>query len=346
MSKIQPDTKFESEENKGFTYNAIKIAGNGSFGIVYEAIETNTGEVVAIKKVLQDRRYKNRELQIMQALSHPNIVELKNHFYTRGEREDEIFLNIVMNFFKDNLYKIIKQHSQLKQKIPPLLIKLYSYQLLRGLAFIHGKSVCHRDVKIQNILIDPATHRLAICDFGSAKIIQEGEQNLSYICSRYYRAPELILGARFYGTKIDIWSTGCIIAEMLIGKPLFPGDSGVDQLVEIIKLLGTPSKEEMQEMNPSFNEYKFPFVKSHPWSKIFIDTDRQTVEFISKLLKYSPKDRPTAIESLKDPYFDELRQQDIVLSNDTPLPEIFNWTAEELSSPYSDKLHSLKPEWL
>lgn len=342
MSKIQPDT----DEAKAFTYKAIKIAGNGSFGIVYEAIEMTTSETVAIKKVVQDRRYKNRELQIMQMLNHPNIVTLKNHFFTRGEKEDEIVLNLVMDFYKDNLYKIIKQHSKSRDKIHPLLVKLYSYQILRGLAFIHGKSICHRDVKIQNILIDPITHRLAICDFGSAKIIAEGEPNLSYICSRYYRAPELILGSTFYKTKIDIWSAGCIIAEMLIGKPLFPGDSGVDQLVEIIKLLGTPSKEEMQEMNPNFNEYKFPFVKSNPWGKVFVDADRQAVDFIAKLLKYSPNDRPSAIESLRDAYFDELRQQDVILPNGMALPDLFNWTQEELSSPYSEQLQTLKPEWL
>jgi glycogen synthase kinase 3 beta len=91
--------------------------------------------------------------------------------------------------------------------------------------------------------VDPSSHILKLCDFGSAKKIQKGESNVSYICSRYYRAPELIFGATDYSAAIDVWSTGCVIAELLLGQPLFPGESGVDQLVEIIKVLGTPTRE-------------------------------------------------------------------------------------------------------
>lgn len=102
---------------------------------------------------------------------------------------------------------------------------------------------CHRDIKPQNLLVHPDTHELNICDFGSAKKLLKGETNVSYICSRYYRAPELIFGATDYGKCIDVWSIGCVIGELLLGQPMFPGDSGVDQLVEIIKILGTPTKD-------------------------------------------------------------------------------------------------------
>jgi glycogen synthase kinase 3 beta len=99
--------------------------------------------------------------------------------------------------------------------------------------------VCHRDIKPQNILVNPHTHQLKLCDFGSAKVLVQGEPNISYICSRYYRAPELIFGATEYTTAIDVWSAGCVLAELLLGQPVFPGDSGVDQLVEIIKVTAT-----------------------------------------------------------------------------------------------------------
>ena len=342
MSQMQ----YDSEESKGFTYKAVKVVGNGSFGIVYEAIEVTSNETVAIKKVLQDRRYKNRELQVMQQIDHPNVVRLKNHFYTKGEREDEIYLNLVMDFIKDTSYKIIKQSSKQKQKIHPVLVKLYSYQLLRGLAYIHSLGICHRDIKPQNLLVDPVTNRLCICDFGSAKVINPIEENISYICSRYYRAPELIFGSRNYNQKIDLWSVGCVVAELLIGKPLFPGDSGVDQLVEVIKLLGTPSKEEMHQMNPNYKEYKFPFVKSNPWKKVFVGIDDQAIEFLSRLLRYAPDSRPDPIELLSDPWFNELRQQNIELPNNTSLPELFNWTVEEEKSNYGSMLSSLVPSWL
>lgn len=99
---------------------------------------------------------------------------------------------------------------------------------MRGLAYIHGLGICHRDIKPQNVLVDPRTHVLKFCDFGSAKKLVRGEPNVSYICSRYYRAPELIFGATDYSNAIDVWSTGCVIAELILCQPLFPGESGVD----------------------------------------------------------------------------------------------------------------------
>jgi serine/threonine protein kinase len=108
-----------------------------------------------------------------------------------------------------------------------------------------------------------------LCDFGSAKKLIKGEPNISYICSRYYRAPELIFGATDYTPAIDVWSTGCVIAELLLGQPLFPGESASDQLVEIIKILGTPTKQQILEMNPEYNEFRFPIIKPYPWQKVF-----------------------------------------------------------------------------
>lgn len=142
------------------------------------------------------------------------------------------------------------------------------YQLFRSLAYIHSLGICHRDIKPQNLLLDPETGILKLCDFGSAKHLVRGEPNVSYICSRYYRAPELIFGAIDYTTKIDVWSAGCVLAELLLGQPIFPGDSGVDQLVEIIKVLGTPTREQIREMNPNYTEFKFPQIKSHPWQQV------------------------------------------------------------------------------
>jgi serine/threonine protein kinase len=119
--------------------------------------------------------------------------------------------------------------------------------------------------------VNPHTHQVKLCDFGSAKVLVKGEPNISYICSRYYRAPELIFGATEYTTAIDVWSAGCVLAELLLGQPLFPGESGVDQLVEIIKVLGTPTREEIKCMNPNYTEFKFPQIKAHPWHKVEIN---------------------------------------------------------------------------
>jgi serine/threonine protein kinase len=124
----------------------------------------------------------------------------------------------------------------------------------------------------------------------------KGEPNISYICSRYYRAPELIFGATEYTTAIDIWSMGCVMAELLLGQPLFPGESGVDQLVEIIKVLGTPTREEIKCMNPNYTEFKFPQIKAHPWHKVFHKRmPPEAVDLVSRLLQYSPNLRCNAV---------------------------------------------------
>ncbi|XP_017369009.1 glycogen synthase kinase-3 beta isoform X5 [Cebus imitator] len=291
------------------SYTDTKVIGNGSFGVVYQAKLCDSGELVAIKKVLQDKRFKNRELQIMRKLDHCNIVRLRYFFYSSGE-------------------------------------KLYMYQLFRSLAYIHSFGICHRDIKPQNLLLDPDTAVLKLCDFGSAKQLVRGEPNVSYICSRYYRAPELIFGATDYTSSIDVWSAGCVLAELLLGQPIFPGDSGVDQLVEIIKVLGTPTREQIREMNPNYTEFKFPQIKAHPWTKDSSGTGHFTsgvrvfrprtppeaIALCSRLLEYTPTARLTPLEACAHSFFDELRDPNVKLPNGRDTPALFNFTTQELSS--------------
>lgn len=193
----------------------------------------------------------------------------------------------MLEFVPETVYRASRYFNKMKTTMPILEIKIYIYQLFRSLAYIHSMGICHRDIKPQNLLLDPASGVLKLCDFGSAKILVENEPNVSYICSRYYRAPELIFGATNYTTKIgkpnidmqasrvvanatdvDVWSTGCVMAELMLGQPLFPGESGIDQLVEIIKVLGTPTREQIRTMNPNYMEHKFPQIKPHPFSKV------------------------------------------------------------------------------
>jgi len=282
----------------------------------------------------------------MKELNHPNIVNLKHYFYTNGDKPDEVFLNIVMGYVPENAYRVMKHYSKIKQSIPMLLIKLYSYQIARALLYINAVGICHRDIKPQNLLIDPTTHVLVICDFGSAKKLIKGEPNVSYICSRYYRAPELIFGCTDYTTQIDIWSMGCVVAEFMLGQPIFPGESGVDQLVEIIKILGTPTKEQILSMNPNYNEFKFPQIRQHPWNKVFrVKTPPDAIDFISKLLVYDPKQRFTPLTALLHPFLDELREEKTTLPNGSLLPDLFNFTKEELSKLSEENKSKLIPKW-
>ncbi|XP_074605424.1 glycogen synthase kinase-3-like [Brevipalpus obovatus] len=314
------------------TYTNSKLIGNGSFGVVYSAqLSGDPSEMVAIKKVLQDKRFKNRELQIMRRLDHCNIVKLKFFFYTAGEKKEEIYLNLVLEFVPETVYRVARHHNKQKLFVPITLVKLYMYQLFRSLAYIHSLGICHRDIKPQNLLVDPETGVLKLCDFGSAKHLVNGEPNVSYICSRYYRAPELIFGSTDYTTMIDVWSAGCVLAELLIGQPIFPGDSGVDQLVEIIKILGTPTREQIREMNRNYTEFRFPQIKAHPWEKVFRNRTPDAIDLVSKLLEYTPSQRITPLQACAHRFFDELRELNYrpPLKSGQP-PPLFNFSEHEL----------------
>ena len=162
----------------------------------------------------------------MRIVRHPNIVELKAFYYSNGERvgtapqaqassthklqRDEVYLNLILEFVPETVYRASRYFNKMKTVMPILEVKLYIYQLFRSLAYIHSQGICHRDIKPQNLLLDPSTGVLKLCDFGSAKILVENEPNVSYICSRYYRAPELIFGATNYTTKIGAFFSGVI----------------------------------------------------------------------------------------------------------------------------------------
>ncbi|KAI3800504.1 hypothetical protein L1987_28595 [Smallanthus sonchifolius] len=328
-----------------FSYMAERVVGTGSFGVVFQAKCLETGESVAIKKVLQDKRYKNRELQIMSLLDHPNVVPLKNCFYSTTDK-NEVYLNVVLEYVPETVYRMSRHFVKMNQHMPMLYVQLYTYQICRGLNYIYNViDVCHRDIKPQNLLVNPQTQQLKICDFGSAKMLVPGEPNISYICSRYYRAPELIFGATEYTNAIDMWSAGCVLAELLLGQPLFPGESGVDQLVEIIKILGTPTREEIKCMNPHYTEFKFPQIKAHPWHKIFKKhMPSESIDLVSRMLQYSPKLRCSALEACTHPFFDELRDPTTTLPNGKPLPPLFNFTPQEIAHASPELLQRLIPE--
>ena len=325
------------ERQEEISYSDVKVIGNGSFGVVYQAKLCNTDQLVAIKKVLQEPQesHHNRELQIMRKLDHCNIIQLLYFF------KDEVDLNLVLDFVPETMYGVIQQHRRNEQTVPSLCIKLYMYQLFRSLAYIHANGVCHRDIKPQNILVNPETGELKLCDFGSAKVLVKGERNKSHICSRYYRAPELMFGATDYTVDIDIWSAGCVFAELLLGEPIFHGDSQVDQLVEIIKVLGTPTMEQIRQMNSKYTAWglDLPQIKPRQWNKVFrTPTPPEAIDLVNHLLEYTPSQRIHPLESCAHPFFDELRRPGAKMPNGREFPTLFNFSEQELS--FNPSLHA------
>ena len=217
---------------------------------------------------------------------HPNIVFLIDAAWHRmANGTFEVF--ILMEFCPGGGI-IDMMNRRLRERLTEGEILQIFVDTCEGVAAMHNlrPALLHRDLKVENILQSSAT-LFKLCDFGSAKILVAGEPIVSYVRSRYYSAPELIFGATNYTTNIgqcctrrstpphvltsrraDIWSTGCVMAELMLGQPLFPGESGIDQLVEIIKVLGTPSREQIKTMNPNYMEHKFPQIKPHPFSKV------------------------------------------------------------------------------
>ena len=164
-------------------------------------------------------------------------------------------------------------------------------------------------------MVDHKNLELRLCDYGSAKKLDpEAGPSVSYICSRYYRAPELIFGCTQYGEKVDVWSAGCVIAEMFKLTPLFPGKSSKEQITEIFKVLGTPTPEEVKAMNPDYKQPEFPHLKPLPFQTNFpATTNGIALDFILTLLQYDPAKRPNALKALKHPFFEELFTPNLVL---------------------------------
>lgn len=265
------------------------------------------------------------------------------HFFSKGDdKKNDIYLNLVMDYIPDTLYKILRYYYKIRYQFPNMLAKIYSYQMFRSLAYIHNLQICHRDIKPQNILVDTKLNKVVICDFGSAKKLKQGEPNVAYICSRYYRAPEIILGEEQYGVEIDVWSIGCVIAEMFLGEPLFSGKSSKDQFLKIMHVLGNPTEDDINNMCDNIT-VTLPIINGCGLSKKLKNVDPLLIDLLSKILVYNPKRRLKPFKALQHSYFDDLRHQRLTI-NGKPIVDLFDFTDVEIGK---DKAlaEKLTPSW-
>lgn len=319
-----------------------KKIGEGAFGTVTQA-KLLDGDVwlgpYAIKKVPAQTEYKSRELEILRLTNHPNVITLEYFFTHKSPTDGKIYQHLAMECLPETLQLEIRRYYTSVVDMPLKHIQIYTYQIARGMMYLHALGICHRDIKPSNILVDPNTGVLKICDFGSAKKLEPRQPSVSYICSRYYRAPELIIGSQFYSTQIDIWGLGCVIAEMILRKPIFQGDDPILQLREISKLLGPPDKRFVFNANskytgPLFSRPLFSGSVLNRFQKILGAVGDKGVDLLMKVLVYEPTQRLSPRRILAHPFFDDLRMDDQFIPRGTSspalLPFLFNFSNFEL----------------
>eukprot|EP00457_Paulinella_chromatophora_P004342 gb/GEZN01004354.1/.p1 GENE.gb/GEZN01004354.1/~~gb/GEZN01004354.1/.p1 ORF type:complete len:422 (+),score=58.60 gb/GEZN01004354.1/:39-1304(+) len=293
-------------------YYPIKVLGEGAYGIVCLAEDRATKRKVAIKKCVNpfqdvvDAKRILREIKLLRHLDHENIVPIWDLIPPRdnGEVQD---MYIVMGSMEANLHKIIYS----KQELSLDHIQYFVFQVLLGLKYLHSAGVIHRDLKPSNLLVNHDCD-LKICDFGLARGMmqrQEDQMYTEYVVTRHYRAPEVMTNAKNYDEQIDMWSTGCIFAELLQRKPLFPGSDYLEQLRLIIDTCGSPSKEDLEDI-PTLAARQYiedlGNIPAPDWKEKFPKATPEAADLLGKMLLFNPKRRITVDQALAHPFFASL----------------------------------------
>lgn len=290
--------------NKLLKYEKLEKIGEGTYGTVFKAKHKDTLEIVALKRVRLDEDDEGipssalREICLLKELKHKNIVRLYDVMHSEKK------LTIVFEYCDQDLKKYF---DSCQGEIEPHVVKSFMYQLLRGLAFCHEKHILHRDLKPQNLLINK-TGELKLADFGLARAFGIPVRCFSAeVVTLWYRPPDVLMGAKLYTTSIDIWSAGCIFAEIAnAGRPLFPGSDVDDQLKRIFRLLGSPNEENWPGVSklPLFKEFNIP--QSVSIHAVVPKMTTSAKDLLQKHLVQNPAHRITAEEAMQHPYFNDL----------------------------------------
>ncbi|GLI70334.1 hypothetical protein VaNZ11_015290 [Volvox africanus] len=289
-------------------YKYIKMGqlGSGSYGVVHKAVNRETNELLAIKKVAHSPEYglsdsTIREISTLRELTHENIVRLKDIIATVNGQH----VHLVLEFLDCDLRQYLDTYPQASEigRIKSIVL-----QILRGIRHAHMNSIMHRDLKPQNVLIGVAKNQVKITDFGLARCFLPNTDRAytERVVTLYYRAPELLLGAPTYTSAVDLWSVGCIMAEMINFEPIFKADTEIGLLFRIFEKLGTPNKEVWKEL-PGLAHFsdQFPSFPAKPIQELVprLANDAAGLDLLSRLLTYDPSFRITARQALEHPWF-------------------------------------------
>lgn len=284
-------------------YQRLEKIGEGTYGVVFKATDRLSGQVVALKKIRLDAEDEGipstaiREISLLKELQHPNIVRLYDVIHT--ERK----LTLVFEYLDQDLKKYL---DVCEMGLEPQILKSFLYQLLNGVAFCHTHRVLHRDLKPQNLLIN-REGKLKLADFGLARAFGIPVRSYTHeVVTLWYRAPDVLMGSRTYSTPVDIWSVGCIFAEMASGTPLFAGTGEFDQLDRIFKTLGTPTPEvypgivDLPDYKPE--KYRQMYLPQN-LGDVVTNLDDHGLDLLSHMLAYDPALRCSAADAAKHLYF-------------------------------------------
>ncbi|KAG0317472.1 Cyclin-dependent kinase catalytic subunit [Dissophora globulifera] len=296
-------------------YQHLEKIGEGTYGVVYKATHKASNRIVALKKIRLENADEGvpstaiREISLLKELQHANVVPLLDIVH------DETKLFLVFEFLNGDL----KKYMDTRKQQPPVVglpiseVKTFLYQLLLGVEFCHSRRILHRDLKPQNLLIDNQLN-LKLADFGLARAFGIPLRTYTHeVVTLWYRAPEILMGSRHYSTAVDMWSVGCIFAEMCNKAPLFPGDSEIDELFKIFRIRGTPN----EQMWPGVEELKdwkdtFPQWSRTPIKNTVPRLDEDGLDLLELMIEYDPSKRISAKRALRHRFFDDIRDRKIL----------------------------------
>ncbi|KAJ7704362.1 kinase-like domain-containing protein [Mycena rosella] len=287
-------------------YIQLEKLGEGTYATVFKGRSKTTNEIVALKEIHLDAEEGTpstaiREISLLKELKHINILRLHDVIHT------ETKLILVFEFCEQDLKRYMDQHGN-RGALDPATVRSFMFQLLKGTNFCHENQVLHRDLKPQNLLINRKME-LKLGDFGLARAFGVPVNTFSNeVVTLWYRAPDVLLGSRTYSTSIDLWSCGCIFAEMISGMPLFRGKDNNDQLLHIMKILGTPSHQQFAKMlkdSPEIVLKDFPPMPKANLAQVLPKASPAALDLLERLLKFDPSERISAAEALSHPYFTE-----------------------------------------
>lgn len=293
-------------------YERSEKIGEGTYGIVYKARDTTSGAIVALKRIRLDTEEEGvpctaiREISLLKELRHENIVKLLDVCHSEKK------LTLVFEFLEMDLKKFMDKEMN---NLDAATVQHFLRDLLRGVQFCHARNVLHRDLKPQNLLIS-RDKDLKLADFGLGRAFGIPVKKFTHeVVTLWYRSPDVLLGSTQYGTPVDVWSIGCIFAEMATGTPLFAGKSDADQLLRIFRFLGTPNNSNWTSMHhypnstnmlskPELLQNQEPeCFRAFESGQGFEKLGREGIDLLLGLLRYEPSERITAAQALQHPYF-------------------------------------------